>query len=149
MKIKTLTKKLLLLFVALVISGVIGQNAYAETQIEQGIVTDANDVRWEYRLETPDEGDQELSIYFYDKPATMETIVVPSLNEVLGLVPNAARDLDTYFLKNAKTVLQDEDFPDYTRREATKDTKKIDRCLASSQSSIRTSRPNLALVRTW
>ena len=126
MKIKTLTKKLLLLFVALVISGVIGQNAYAETQIEQGIVTDANDVRWEYRLETPDEGDQELSIYFYDKPATMETIVVPSLNEVLGLVPNAARDLDTYFLKNAKTVLQDEDFPDYTRREATKDTKKID-----------------------
>ena len=127
MKIKTITKKFLLLFAMFAIVGVVNNtNVYAETQVEKDIITDSNDIRWSYELSTPDEGDTTLSIYFYDKPATLETVTVPSLNELLQLVPNAPRDLDTYFLKNAKTGLQDADFPSYTRREATKVTKKLD-----------------------
>ena len=127
MKIKTIAKKFLLLFAMFAIVGVVNNtNVYAETQVEKNIITDSNDIRWAYELSTPDEGDTTLSIYFYDKPATLETVSVPSLNELLQLVPNAPRDLNTYFLKNAKTGLQDADFPSYTRREATKVTKKLD-----------------------
>ena len=127
MKIKTLTKKLLLLFVAFVISGIVGQgNAYAETQVEKGVFTDANDIRWEYQLQTPDEGDQVLSIFFYDKPETLQTVTVPSLNEVLSKVPSASSNLNTYFLKDADVAAQDTNYTNLTRRVATKDTKKLD-----------------------
>ena len=127
MKTKTLTKKLLLLFVAFVISGIAGQgNVYAETQVEKGVFTDANDIRWEYQLQTPDEGDQVLSIFFYDKPETLQTVTVPSLNEVLSKVPSASSNLNTYFLKDADDAAQDTNYTDLTRRAATKETKKLD-----------------------
>ena len=127
MKIKTLTKKLLLLFVAAVMAAIIGQNnVYAATQVEHGLFTDASNVRWEYELTTPDEGEQTLRISFYDKPAALETVTVPSLAQLLDAVPNADRDLDTYLLKSASEYFQNQNFPSETRRESTKSVKKLD-----------------------
>ena len=85
-----------------------------------GIITDKNDVRWEYIL------DGDLTIKFYDKPAAATTVKVPSLSELISLVPGAPSTLDTYFLKSARADLQDAAFPDVERRVATADTTKLD-----------------------
>lgn len=85
-----------------------------------GIITDRNDVRWEYIL------DGDLTIKFYDKPAAATTVKVPSLSELISLVPGAPSTLDTYFLKSARADLQDAAFPDVERRVATADTTKLD-----------------------
>ena len=75
---------------------------------------------------TNEEGAQELSIYFYDKPEDFTTVTVPSFEAVKALVPGITADIDTYFLRDADMAAQDENFPEETRREATADTTKLD-----------------------
>ncbi len=117
----------LALFFAVVFGLLARGNAFAETAVEKKIVEDGNHVRWEYQLETNTETNaQKLSIFFYDKPADATTVTIPSLQEVLDLVPNADDDLDTYLLKSANTANQDSDYPDFTRRESTANIKKLD-----------------------
>ena len=77
-------------FFAALITTVTCGNAFAATT--NGIITDANDVRWEYVLT-----DADLTIKFYDKPAAATTVTVPSLDDLKGLVSGAPASLDTYF----------------------------------------------------
>ncbi|MBR5419430.1 leucine-rich repeat protein, partial [Candidatus Saccharibacteria bacterium] len=94
---------------AIFISTLIGGNAFAATT-DKGIITDPEtDIRWEYELVTDTNNavePQVLTIRFYDKPATETTVTVPSLSDLISLVPNATNDLDTYFLKDADTAAQ-------------------------------------------
>ena len=107
-------------FFAALITTVTCGNAFAATT--NGIVTDANDVRWEYVLT-----DTDLTIKFYDKPATATTVAVPSLDALKGLVSGAPASLDTYFLKDANTSEQDTAYgATYPRRSATASTTKLD-----------------------
>ncbi len=94
--------------------------AYAATRTN-GIITDANDIRWEYELidGTGNENEpQILSIKFYDKPENLTTVTVPSLTDVKGLVPGASASLDTYYLRDADTDAQDANYTELTRRES-------------------------------
>jgi len=131
-KQKTAIGRILSLFVAvfatLFITAFIGNSsAFAESIVTNGMVTDSNDVRWDYVLTTDDEaGTQEVRIHFYDKPADTSTIIVPSLSEVLSLVPGARADLDTYFLESANTSVQSGYETDFPRRSPSVDTTKLD-----------------------
>ena len=108
-----------------------GTSSYATTANDKGIVQDANGFRWEYNLETvtEDEQDPATTLYFsfYDKPAAATTVTVPTLSEMLSLVPNAPANLDTYILVDADTDAQNTAYSaSYPRREATAATNKLD-----------------------
>ena len=122
-KQKCAIKRALLLpvvFFTTILSTIIfGPAAYAAAS--EGIIEDANHIRWEYIL------DGDLTIRFYDKPANLQTITVPSLNELINLVPGASNSLDTYILENADVASQDADYAtSFPRREATATTTKLD-----------------------
>ncbi len=116
-KNKHVVKGFLLLFVAIFATVFFSNSAFAESR---GIITDANDIRWEYIL------DDSLTIRFFDKPANATTVTIPSLDDLKTLVPGAPADLDTYFLKSADPNAQDTAYPSITRRQATADTTKLD-----------------------
>ena len=105
-------------------------SAFAAASLETGVFTDeATDIRWEWTLDqdsTRTDEPQKLTIKFYDKPADLTTVTVPSLSTVLSKVPGANSTLNTYYLTNANTASQDTNYPDLTRREATVDTTKLD-----------------------
>ena len=121
-KILTCLSALIFAFLASII--IKAAPAFAEVVTTSGLVTDSNDVRWEYQLDEED-GEQTVYIRFYDKPSDASTIVIPSLSEVLSLVPGANQNLDTYFLDNADTSAQDAAFGN-DRRASNVDTTKID-----------------------
>ncbi len=123
-KNKHVVKMFLLLFAVFFAALFLNDSVFA-VSVERGIVEDGNHIRWEYSLQTDGEG-KSLSVMFYDKPAGLTTVTVPSLADFLSLVPNAPANLDTYYLRDADTNAQDEAYPDYTRREATADTTKLD-----------------------
>ncbi len=128
-KNKHVVKGFLLLFVAFFAAIIFSESAFAEAAISFGMYTDASGVRWEWELKNdPDNGDepQALTIKFYDKPETLTTVKVPSLQTLISAVPGANASLDTYYLRSARTALQDSRFPDETRRTATADTTKLD-----------------------
>jgi hypothetical protein len=120
------------LLTALVFAAIIGKNSYAETTYDKGLVTDSNNIRWEYNIETDtntETGEQKKTLYFsfYDKPEDMSTVTVPTLSEMLSIVPNVPSDLDTYILSDAATVDQDNDYgATAPRRQATVETTKLD-----------------------
>lgn len=104
-------------------------NVFAEAIVSNGVITDANDVRWEYeKIDDVDNVDepQKITLKFFDKPSDAATIVVPTLNEVISLVPDASGDLFTYYLDDAKPSKQATDYPDITKRESSVDTTKLD-----------------------
>ena len=120
-KNKHVVKGFLLLFVAVFAVTIFGGSAYAATT--NGIITDSNGIRWEYVY---DDGDSSVvSIMFYDKPESLATVTVPSLSQLRSLVPGAG-SIQTYFLKDADTTAQDQNYPDLTRRTATANTTKLD-----------------------
>ena len=127
-KTKTCSNRVFVAFCALLASvlfaSILGSDSFAAGS---GIITDANDTRWEYSVEdaTADRP-QRLTIRFYDKTPSATTVTVPSLDWLKSNVPGASADLDTYFLKDAFPDLQDEDYPTETRRAATAETTKLD-----------------------
>ena len=122
-KQKCAIKRVLLHFVVIlttVLTTVI-LNSAAYATASTGIIEDANHIRWEYIL------DGDLTIRFYDKPANLQTVTVPSLNELISLVPGASSSLDTYILENADVASQDVDYAaSFPRRAATATTTKLD-----------------------
>jgi len=134
-KIKTQHKGLMLHFAAFVLAvfglAIINSgSAFAAASLTTGVFTDdATDIRWEWELyqdSTNEEEPQKLTIKFYDKPANLTTVTVPSLSTVISKVPSANSTLNTYYLSNGSPTAQDEAYPDLTRREATADTTKLD-----------------------
>ena len=114
--------------VAIFISSFINNSAFAAST-SSGVITDANNIRWEYELiDDADNTDepQKLILYFYDKPESLGTVTVPSLSELINLVPNSNANLNTYYLKSANTSAQDTNYPSLTRRVATVETTKLD-----------------------
>ncbi|MBR5418677.1 leucine-rich repeat protein, partial [Candidatus Saccharibacteria bacterium] len=109
-------------------STLISGNAFASTSA--GIVTGEDDVRWEYSLISNSNdvvNPQILTIRFYDKPADLATVTVPSLSYLISHVSGATNDLDTYFLKDADVTSQDGTFgEDYPRRAAEVPTTVLD-----------------------
>ena len=86
-----------------------GGSAFAAPVTDKGLVAGEDDVRWEYELTTDSSNavnPQELTIRFYDKPATETTVTVPSLSYLISHINGATNDLDTYFLKDADTAAQ-------------------------------------------
>ena len=104
-------------------------NVFAERVYSYGVITDANDVRWEYEVgdDVEDEVEpQKVTLKFFDKPSDATTVIVPSLDDVKNLVPNASSDLFTYYLDDAKPSKQATNYPDITKRESSVDTTKLD-----------------------
>lgn len=102
----------LLLFGALVasvfVSTLISGKAFAATTSD--LVAGEDGVRWEYTLSTGELGSnepQKLFISFYDKPANLTTVTVPSLSYLISHINGANSDLDTYFLTDADVTSQD------------------------------------------
>ncbi len=128
-KNKHVTKMFLLLFAVLFAAALFNNNSVFAATLNSGIITDANDIRWEYELiDNPDDAEhpQTLSIRFYDKPANLNKVTVPSLANLISLVPNVSADLDTYFLKDADATKQDAAYTDVTRRTPTTETTILD-----------------------
>ena len=109
------------IFAAVFISIFVGGNAFAD--VTNGIITGSDGVRWEYEYDLSDSS--VATIRFYDKPATLATVTVPSLAQLRQLIPNAG-GIQTYFLKDADTAAQDQNYTDVTRRAATANTTKLD-----------------------
>ena len=114
----------------LFMAGLCGGNAFAEAVITNGVFTDdATNIRWEWELSNDAENTEEpqkVTIKFYDKPENLTTVTVPSLSTVLSKVPGANSTLNTYYLSNANTASQNENYPDLTRREVNANTSKLD-----------------------
>ena len=109
------------IFAAVFISIFVGGNAFAD--VTNGIITGSDGVRWEYEYDLSDSS--VATIRFYDKPATLATVTVPSLAQLRQLIPNVG-SIQTYFLKDADTAAQDQKYTDVTRRTATANTTKLD-----------------------
>ena len=120
-KNKHVVKGFLLLFVAVFAATIFGGSAYATTT--NGIITDSNDIRWEYVYD--DNNSSVVTIKFYDKPANLTTVTVPSLSQLRSLVPGAG-SIQTYILTDADVEAQNQNYPDLTRRETTSSTTKLD-----------------------
>ena len=120
-KNKHVVKGFLLLFVAVFAATIFGGSAYAATS--NGIITDSNNIRWEYVYD--DNESSVVTIKFYDKPANLTTVTVPSLSQLRSLVPGAG-SIQTYILTDADIEAQNQNYPDLTRREATSSTTKLD-----------------------
>lgn len=120
-KNKHVVKGFLLLFVAVFAAIIFGGSAYATTT--NGIITDSNNIRWEYVYD--DNESSVVTIKFYDKPANLTTVTVPSLSQLRSLVPGAG-SIQTYILTDADIEAQNQNYPDLTRREATSSTTKLD-----------------------
>ena len=116
----------LAVLVSAILCTVVSAGAYAEVQSAEGIFTDANDVRWEYVHVVDTETSKEaVAIKYFDKPASMTTIVIPSLSDVIANVPNASQNLDTYYLDDANDEYQAAHFSE-TKRVSTAQINKID-----------------------
>ena len=128
-KIKTCNNWVFVAFCAFglsaIFSGIINNTAFAAGS---GIITDANDTRWEYILtDATADKPQELTIKFYDKAPSATTVTVPSLDWLKANVSGVSADLDTYLLKNANTTQQDSNYsPTPARRTATASTTVLD-----------------------
>ena len=109
---KNAIKGSLLLFGALVasvfVSTLISGKAFAA--VSGGLITGEDGVRWTYELASGEIGastPQTLTLSFYDKPADLQTVKVPSLDFLKNNVQYASSDLDTYFLVDADIATQD------------------------------------------
>ena len=111
-KYKHAIKGSLLLFVAFAasvfVSTLISGKAFAA--VSGGLITGEDGVRWTYELASGEIGastPQTLTLSFYDKPADLQTVKVPSLDFLKNNVQYASSDLDTYFLVDADIATQD------------------------------------------
>ena len=120
-KNKHVVKGFLLLFAVVFATAIFGGSAHAATT--NGIITDSNNIRWEYVYD--DNESSVVTIKFYDKPANLTTVTVPSLSQLRSLVPGAG-SIQTYILTDADVEAQNRNYPDLTRREATASTIKLD-----------------------
>ncbi|MBO7560520.1 leucine-rich repeat protein, partial [Candidatus Saccharibacteria bacterium] len=101
-------------------------SVWATRSSDDGIFTDSNDVRWEYNHVVDTETTKEaITIRFFDKPANLTTIAIPSLQDVIAGVPNASQTLDTYFLDDANDDYQDAHYSE-TKRNFGSDVTKLD-----------------------
>ena len=125
-----ITRKRFSFFIGLILcaafAGIFTSPVFAEYQYADGIITDSNDVRWEYlHVRDSETAKESVTIKYFDKPSNATTIVVPSLSEVLTLIPNVSQTLDTYFLDDAFSEYQAAHFSE-VKRESIASVNKLD-----------------------
>lgn len=112
-------------FFAAIFTSAIINSGSAFAANANGIITGDDGVRWEYNVNDQNSDKAILRIAFYDKPATLKTVTVPSLDKLKSLI-SGVNSVTTYFLEDANIETQDANYTSYERRTATESTTKLD-----------------------
>ncbi len=102
-------------------------SSFAHADTVDGLYTDSRDVRWEYSITTNDiDGVKTYSgafVRFFDKPASMTEIILPSIEDIAAIIPDIEAVADTayYFLLESS----DETYGE-TKRVSTANVTKLD-----------------------